>query len=151
MEAHRDCSMPIEERLRAFEQVCRDAGLRLTYQRQEIFRELALRPDHPSAETLHQRLRERIPTMSLDTVYRTLATFAGHGLVNRIETVENQARFEADIGCHHHMMCIQCKEIIDFQWPAVDEAALPDVVGAWGRVEAKSVVVYGICRKCMEK
>jgi len=140
----------IQDRLAAFGRYCRDAGLRLTYQRQEIFRELAEFPDHPSAETLYHRLRNRIPTLSLDTVYRTLATFAERGLINKVETVENQARFEAAIGRHHHLMCTNCKEIIDFDWPAVDESALPDDVKAWGRIDARSAVLYGICNKCVK-
>jgi len=128
----------------------RDEGLRLTHQRLEVVREIAATDEHPDVESVYRGVRARVPTISLDTVYRTLATFAGHGLVNKIETVENQARFEADIGCHHHMMCVQCKEIVDFQWPAVDEAALPDEAKAWGHIMAKSVVVYGTCRKCLE-
>ena len=66
----------------------RPAGV--THQRQEIYRELAQAEDHPSAEALHHRLQERFPTISLDTVYRTLATFAGCGLINKVDTVESQ-------------------------------------------------------------
>jgi Fur family peroxide stress response transcriptional regulator len=140
----------IHEKLAEFGRYCRSAGLRLTYQRQEIYRELAEFPDHPSAETLYQRLRSRIPTLSLDTVYRTLATFAERGLINKVETVENQARFEAAIGRHHHLMCTKCKEIIDFDWPVVDEATLPADLKSWGRIDTRSAVLYGICSKCMK-
>jgi Fur family peroxide stress response transcriptional regulator len=139
-----------QEQLTAFESACREAGLRLTHQRLEIFRELAQATDHPSAETLHQRLRRTIPTISLDTVYRTLATFAGHGLINKVETVESQARFEATTFRHHHLICSRCREIIDFQWPAIDEASLPEEVTPWGRIDTRNVVVYGVCRKCLE-
>jgi len=104
----------LEEQLAAFEQACRDAGLRLTHQRLEIFRELALATDHPGAELLHQRLREKIPTISLDTVYRTLATFASQGLINKVETIESQARFEVSQMQHHHLICRKCKQIMDF-------------------------------------
>ena len=75
-------NLEMRENLTAFEHACRNAGLRLTYQRLEIYGELARSFDHPSVELLHQRLRRKIPTISLDTVYRTLATFAGLGLVN---------------------------------------------------------------------
>ncbi len=139
-----------QEQVDAFAQACRDAGLRLTHQRLEIYRELAAATDHPSAEVLHQRLRRRIPTLSLDTVYRTLATFARHGLINRVETVESQSRFEAKGMRHHHLICSKCREIIDFQWPAIDETALPEEIAPWGRIDSRNVVVYGICNKCLE-
>lgn len=138
------------ELLAAFESACREAGLRLTHQRLEIFRELSQATDHPSAETLHQRLRRTIPTISLDTVYRTLATFSSHGLINKVETIESQARFEATTFRHHHLICSRCREIIDFQWPAIDEATLPEEVTPWGRVDTRNVVVYGVCKSCLQ-
>jgi Fur family transcriptional regulator, peroxide stress response regulator len=139
----------VKENLKAFESACRNAGLRLTHQRLEIYRELAMSMDHPAAETLHKRLRKKIPTISLDTVYRTLTTLAGHGLINKVDTVESQARFEVTLLRHHHLICNRCKEIIDFQWEFIDTAPLPEVIRGWGRVDDKNVVVYGICNKCL--
>jgi Fur family peroxide stress response transcriptional regulator len=138
-----------EEQYKNFENACRQAGLRLTHQRLEVYRELARSEDHPSAEALHQRLRRSIPTISLDTVYRTLATLASHGLINKVDTVESQARFEATCYRHHHLICSRCKEIIDFTWESIDEVALPEAVSRWGRIDCKNVVVYGICSKCL--
>lgn len=138
------------EQEHAFEKACRDAGLRLTHQRLEIYRQLATSTDHPSAETLHQRLRRDNPTLSLDTVYRTLAVFAHHGIINKVETVESQSRFEAKRMRHHHLICSRCKEIIDFQWHHIDEAPLPEETRSWGRIDNKNVVIYGVCNKCLE-
>ena len=139
------------QQLSTFEAACRKAGLRLTPQRIEIFRELAKATDHPSAEVLHLRLIKKMPTLSLDTVYRTLATFAGHGLVSKVETVESQARYEAAHMVHHHLVCEKCKQIVDFQWPHIDSAELPESARGWGQVQRKSVVVYGICSQCLAK
>jgi Fur family peroxide stress response transcriptional regulator len=139
-----------QEKLTAFESACREAGLRLTHQRLEIYRELAMADDHPSAEVLHQRLRRKIPTISLDTVYRTLATFESHGLISKVNTVESQARFEATGMRHHHLICRKCKEIMDFQWQLIDDVTLPEEISRWGRIDNKNVVVYGVCSKCLK-
>ena len=139
----------LQENFKAFESACRNAGLRLTHQRLEIYHELAMSMDHPSAEILHQRLRRKIPTISLDTVYRNLTTLAGHGLINKVGTIESQARFEATLLRHHHLICSRCKEIIDFQWQFIDAAPLPEEIKGWGRIDDKNVVVYGICNKCL--
>ncbi|MDY0268234.1 Fur family transcriptional regulator [Trichloromonas sp.] len=139
------------EKLAALEEALKAAGLRLTHQRLEIYRELLAATDHPSAECLYQRLRRRIPTLSLDTVYRTLATLAAHGLINRVETLESQARFEATSGRHHHLICRKCGKIADFQWPDIDSAALPQEISEWGRIDLKNVVIHGICRTCLER
>ena len=58
----------IQEKLAAFESACREAGLRLTHQRLELYRELAKVDDHPTAEMLYQRLRKTMPTISLDNI-----------------------------------------------------------------------------------
>lgn len=131
-----------------FENACREAGLRLTHQRLEIFSELADTPDHPTAETIYQRIRKKIPTISLDTIYRTLATFAHHGLINKIETAESQARFEVKLMRHHHVICRRCNRITDFQWESLDDVSLPAEIDRWGRVENRNVIAYGICAAC---
>lgn len=139
----------LKQQLQVFEVACRKVGLRLTPQRLEIFRELAEAIDHPSAEALHGRLLQKMPTLSLDTVYRTLGTFVEHGLINRVVTVESQARFEVAQLRHHHLICKKCKHIIDFKWQFIDQTALPEEVKDWGRVEQKSVVAYGVCKDCL--
>jgi Fur family transcriptional regulator, peroxide stress response regulator len=141
----------IAAQLKLFEDACRKIGLRLTHQRLEIFRQLAKASDHPSVETLYQRLRRKIPTLSLDTVYRTLATFAGYGLIKKVDTVESQARFEASIVPHHHLICRRCNAIMDFDWRVMDHAALPDSLAEWGRIESRNVVIYGVCRDCLPR
>lgn len=139
-----------DQHLAAFETMCRNAGLRLTPQRIEVFSELLTATDHPSAEAVHQRLRGRFPTISLDTVYRTLSTLASYGLIHKVETVESQARYEVVLTRHHHLICSRCKEIMDFNWDAFDSAALPEELQEWGRIDNTNVVVYGICRRCLK-
>jgi len=143
--------MDVSEQLNGFVEQCRKQALRVTPQRIEIFKELAKATDHPTAETLHQRLVERMPTLSLDTVYRTLGTFSKADLVNKVETSESQAHFEVAYIQHHHLICRKCKEIIDFQWTYIDQASLPAEVHIWGHVDRKSLVVYGTCNKCLGK
>jgi Fur family peroxide stress response transcriptional regulator len=92
-----------------------------------------------------------MPTLSLDTVYRTLGTFSKADLVNKVETSESQAHFEVAYIQHHHLICRKCKEIIDFQWTYIDQASLPEEVHIWGHVDRKSLVVYGTCNKCLGK
>ncbi|ABC78759.1 Fur family transcriptional regulator [Syntrophus aciditrophicus] len=142
---------PLEEKIAAFETACRKAGLKVTRQRREIYRELLLSTDHPSAEALHQRLRGILPGISLDTVYRTLATLASAGLIKKVETSESLSRFEATFSRHHHLICRQCGQIQDFTWSFLDEVSLPDEIGDWGRIDSKNVVVYGICSTCLNQ
>lgn len=134
--------------MNSFEEACRAANLKLTHQRLEIYRELAKATDHPSAETLHKRLQIGMPTLSLDTVYRTLATFEQHHLVKKVQTVDSQAHFEAQMFQHHHIICDRCKEIMDFHWSSFDASNIPEDLQQWGAIRNKNVTIYGTCRKC---
>jgi len=138
----------VSQKLTDFENACRKANLKVTHQRLEIFRELTEARDHPSAETLYKRLQKKLPTLSLDTIYRTLATFEKHRLISRVETVKSQARFEAEMEEHHHIICSQCGKISDFQWNSFDRAAFPDEITKWGTINKRNATLHGICSQC---
>lgn len=140
----------LDHLIATFSTACRTAGLKVTHQRTEIYRQLLLTPDHPTAETLHKRLLATLPTISLDTVYRTLATLEQHGLVARIQTIESQARFEAVHGQHHHLICSVCKQVSDFSWPAIDILQFPPTLDTWGMIDTKTIVMYGTCKHCLQ-
>jgi len=141
----------LEQTIQRFTTACKQAGLKVTHQRIEIYRQLLLTPDHPSAEMLHKRLLATLPSISLDTVYRTLTTLEQHSLVSRIQTVESQARFEAVYTPHHHLICSRCKQVCDFHWPAIDSLDMPADTSQWGQIESKSIVAYGICSTCANR
>lgn len=141
----------LEQTMQQFVTACKLAGLKVTHQRTEIYRQLLLFPDHPSAEILHKRLLPKLPSISLDTVYRTLTTLEQHGLVSRIQTAESQARFEAVCTPHHHLICSRCKQVHDFQWPAIDTLDPPSEISHWGQIDSKTVVVYGTCNRCAQR
>ena len=138
----------VSELMEGFEQVCRIKGLRVTHQRQEIFAEFARFNGHPTAENIFNRVRKRLTTISLDTVYRTIATFEEYGLVKRVQILDNLARFDINLKIHHHLVCSRCKKIEDFYWPDFDRLSLPGSVNEWGDIEQKHVEIRGLCRNC---
>ena len=141
----------VEQRLERFERVCRDAGVRLTHQRLEIFREVARTGDHPDAETVYKRVRERMPTVSLDTVYRTLWMLNDHGFVTTLGPSRERTRFDANLTRHHHFVCVRCGSTRDFYCEDLDELELPSSARALGRIETTLVEARGVCRECAAK
>ena len=138
----------IENRMLHFTQVCREAGVKLTHQRTEIFRQVATSGRHPDAETVFRGVRTRIPTLSLDTVYRTLWLLSDLGLVTTLGPARERARFDANLIRHHHFVCRRCGLISDFYSDAFDELKLPESVNAIGFVETTQVRAEGVCRRC---
>jgi Fur family transcriptional regulator, peroxide stress response regulator len=141
----------VEQRMKHFETVCRDEGVKLTHQRMEIFREVAQTVDHPDADQIFQRVRDRIPTISLDTVYRTLWRLKDLGLIVPLGSSRERTRFDANLNSHHHFVCGQCGFTRDFYSNDFDNIRLPDSVGSLGEIEATHVEVRGVCRECVLK
>ncbi|MDA8177928.1 MAG: transcriptional repressor, partial [Deltaproteobacteria bacterium] len=87
-------NVEIGRRLERFQAACRRAGVKLTHQRLEIFREIAGSTKHPDAETVYRGVRARVPTVSLDTVYRTLWLLDGLGLITTLGPRRESVRFD---------------------------------------------------------
>jgi Fur family peroxide stress response transcriptional regulator len=146
-----DQRLSFRDKLRAFEALCRKEGLKLTHQRLEIYRELASTYDHPSADEVYKRVQKRIPTISLDTVYRTLLTFEHFGVAARVHAFDGQSRFDANVSPHQHLACIRCKSIQDFDWEAFKHMKPPAKTKEWGEVKSKHAVLKGMCKECLKK
>ena len=129
-------------------EACRNAGLRVTHQRLEIYRALMETDTHPAAETVYNQVRDRLPTISLDTVYRTLATLADIGAISRMDVAGERARFDGDITPHQHFVCDRCGRILDFPWESFDLLSLPEEAAKLGRISARNAVLRGICKDC---
>ncbi|MEZ5064963.1 MAG: Fur family transcriptional regulator [bacterium] len=133
-----------------FEQVCRSAGVKLTHQRMEVFREVARSGHHPDAETIHRGVRARLPTVSLDTVYRALWLLSDLGLITTLGPSRERTRFDANLRRHHHFVCVRCGLTRDFYSDAFDDLKLPHSVRALGRVETTQVEARGVCHECAQ-
>ena len=131
-----------------FTDICNGAGLKATSQRFEIYSELLNRHDHPSAADIHRTLCERIPPLTLDTVYRTLNTLESIGAVRRVEAYDDKARFDGNLAPHHHFVCTSCKTIIDFTWESLDLLEIPQKIQEVGQVRSRSMTLRGLCRSC---
>ncbi len=136
----------VEQRLEHLRLACRNAGLRMTRQRLEIFREVAKSNEHPDAETIFKRVRKKMLTVSLDTVYRTLASLEETGLVSRVETVAGRARYDANDDTHHHFVCTRCGRISDIYLEK--EPPIPEGIEELGSAESLHMQVRGVCHDC---
>ena len=137
-----------EQRLVHFQEVCRNEGLKLTYQRMVIFEEVAKSRNHPDAETVFREVRDRVPTVSLDTVYRTLWMLNAVGLITTVGPPREKVRFDADTSPHHHFVCSRCGAVYDVHCPKLGPLDVPDAIEGVGRVESVRLELRGLCRHC---
>jgi Fur family peroxide stress response transcriptional regulator len=138
----------LELRMARFEEVSRKSGAKLTHQRMEIFREVAQTGNHPDAEKIFEGVRKRMPTVSMDTIYRTLWWLKDLGLITVLGPSRERVRFDANLNRHHHFVCTLCGLTRDFYSDELDRLELPDSVLSIGHAEKTQVEVKGICHKC---
>lgn len=139
----------IRQQLGELVQRCHAAGLSVTPQRQAIFEALVSATDHPTPEVLYQRVRERLPKLSLATVYKVLATLRDLGLVSEVSAIAEAQRYEANGQRHHHLICQSCRSISDLYDDGFDHIVpTGDLSGFVPRLI--SVQVVGLCAACAQ-
>lgn len=89
------------------------AGLRLTRQRQEVYNVLMEKRDHPTANQVFTRVRERIPSISLATVYNCLDALVKHRLVRQVNFDREPSRFCPNLVEHGHFSDMETGAIYD--------------------------------------
>ncbi|HNT33669.1 MAG TPA: transcriptional repressor [bacterium] len=139
----------VKDRMRHLEECLRERGIKVTHQRLEIFREVAQSGGHPDVERIYRGVRKRVPTVSLDTVYRTLLLLLDLGLLTTLGPPRDRARFDANMKTHHHFVCSKCGVTQDFYHEAFNQLKIPDRVQEWGRMERTQVEIKGTCEKCL--
>jgi Fur family peroxide stress response transcriptional regulator len=141
----------IENQIDHLKEVLKENGIKLTHQRVEIFREIAQTKDHPNAEIVFQRIRKKLPMISLDTVYRTLWLLKDLGLIGTIGYSRESTRFDANLDRHHHFVCVKCGMTRDFYSDKLNNLKLPESINDFGTVQTAYVEVKGTCKECGEK
>jgi Fur family ferric uptake transcriptional regulator len=104
------------------EALCLKKGLRITEQRRVIARVLSGVTDHPDVESLHRRVAEVDPRISIATVYRTVKLFEEAGILERHEFQGGRSRYETVAEGHHdHLIDIDTGDVIEFHDPEIEE------------------------------
>ncbi len=138
----------VDDRVERFKTAARSAGIKLTHQRLEIFREIAGSVEHPDAEAVYRAVQARVPTVARDTVYRTLWKLQELGLITTLGARRQTVRFDANLDPHHHYVCIRCGLTRDFESSALDGLRIPESVRTLGSIAGTHVEVRGLCRAC---
>ncbi len=138
----------MQAEIEAFREACRKRGIKATQQRLEIFREVAESREHPDAEAVFRGVQSRLPTVSLDTVYRTLRMLTELGFIATLGPRQESVRFDANREPHHHYVCVKCGKIQDVTNTLVDVENVQRVMRTFGSVQSAQLEVRGLCNDC---
>ncbi len=93
--------------------------------------------------------------LAQSSAYRNLAELVEVGVVRRVDSGDEHSRFELHeslTGHHHHLVCVNCGRVDDFEAPEAFEALVEDLVGTAAdrgfRVESHRFDMLGLCTAC---
>jgi Fe2+ or Zn2+ uptake regulation protein len=129
-------------------QLFRERGLRVTPQRQAIFRLLHGNASHPTVEALYDEARADMPTMSLKTVYQTVHDLEALGEVRVLDLGTGSVRVDPNVEAdHQHLVCTRCGRVRDVPI-GTDTVRLPSRLRREFSVDAVDVIFRGHCAEC---
>lgn len=101
------------------ETTLREKGIQPSAQRVAVADYVLQTAEHPSADLVWKRVRERFPWISRATVYNTLNLFVEKGLLQRLTIAEDSVVFDPVTVTHHHFIDDETGSIHDVPWERV--------------------------------
>ena len=135
--------MPAQE-YEHFKEICQGRGFRATSQRFVIFKALLDSQQHPTAEQLFDSVALILPSLSRDTVYRTVNLLTERGLVKKLAIVGEATRYDGNLSPHHHFICEVCGVAYDIPWLEFDALPWPEVAFEVGTPQEVTLCIYGL-------
>jgi Fur family peroxide stress response transcriptional regulator len=127
----------------------RNQGYRLTPQRMAVLSILAESRDHPSAQDIYQQVRSDFPMTSLATVYKTITLLREMGQVLELGYSHDSSRYDGrDPTPHPHLVCVQCRKIVDWQSDALDSLSSQVSRESGYQVSGLRLDLLGLCPDC---
>ncbi|HTY22438.1 MAG TPA: transcriptional repressor [Desulfomonilaceae bacterium] len=123
----------------------------MTQQRRVILEELNKLTSHPTAEELHRIVRNRLPKISIATVYRNLEILSAEGEVLKLEVAGTQRRFDGTTDNHYHIRCSVCGRVDDVHMALVDDIEETAQKNSGYGVLSHRIEFTGICPDCTGK
>jgi Fur family transcriptional regulator, peroxide stress response regulator len=127
----------------------REKGFKITPQRLAIMDALIENGHlHPGANLIYEQARKKTKSVSLSTVYATLADFSRQGLIKSLEFDRMENRYDVNLQEHVNLVCRRCGKIADYRIPPSVEPKEIARTAGFQVIDAR-MEYYGYCRDCI--
>ncbi len=124
----------------------RHLNIKLTPQRLAILGYLEGNKSHPSAEDIYKSVSKEFPTMSFATVYNTLEALKNKNNILELKIDPAKKRYDPEISPHHHLICKDCKTIVDI-FNDFNLDLSPDLTDGFD-ITGNHIEFFGKCSNC---
>ncbi|UCH64148.1 MAG: transcriptional repressor [Fidelibacterota bacterium] len=125
-------------------------GHRLTPQRMAVLKVLVRDREHLNVEQIYEHVKADFPMTSLATIYKTVNVLKEMGEVMELGFHDDCARFDGNPCPHPHLICINCKKIMDIDIDDLDELPREVARRKGYQIISHRFEFYGICPRCQE-
>ena len=119
--------------------------MRNTRQREEILDFLRSKREHYTAVQIYDAVRQKIPDISLGTVYRNLGKLVESGEIVTVGTEDKSLCYDGFLLPHDHFVCTECKKIFDLE---LKRSEPKGIISSGFEIQYGRTVYYGICPEC---
>jgi len=124
---------------------------RKSKQKELILKVLKSTKSHPTAEGIYQKVKRKMPRISLGTVYRNLKLLKQGGEIVELNLAGTLSRFDGCTSPHYHFRCERCQRVFDVDEP-VDETIDSRVARKTGfQITHHRLEFRGLCQDCQRK
>jgi Fur family peroxide stress response transcriptional regulator len=125
------------------------SGIRLTPQRRTVYEAIMEQRDHPTATEVYLRAKDRIPSISLATVYNCLDALTESGLIRHVNVDRESSRYCPNLAPHGHFFCSDCGAVFDV--PIKSELTAACQLPEQTLVSQTEITLRGLCPACATK
>jgi len=125
--------------------------VRITRQRKVILEGLKNTTSHPTAGEIYDIVRQKLPRVSLGTVYRNLEVLSRDGHIRKLDLDEGHKRFDGTVQPHYHLRCLSCGCVVDINLPPQTE--IEEKVNIMNNcvVTGHKLEFSGLCSRCRQE
>ncbi|MRR59268.1 MAG: transcriptional repressor [Deltaproteobacteria bacterium] len=125
---------------------------RLTPQRLAILTILAGSEEHPSVDEIYTEVRNKFPTTSIATVYKTIALLKELNEVLELGFPDGSNRYDGNRPYPHpHAICMKCRKILDPEIASVEQLSEEMKKKTGYTISFHRLDFFGLCPECQRK
>lgn len=131
--------------------ILKERGYRITPQREMIIEAISRNPSHFTADEIYTEIQDRVQSLNIATVYRTLELLVKEGLVCRSDFGQGHIIYAPeDHGPHIHLVCRHCHQVLDADASLAQSLKTQLKEHYQFDLDIYHLAVYGLCAECQK-
>ncbi|OGI79093.1 hypothetical protein A3F19_03325 [Candidatus Nomurabacteria bacterium RIFCSPHIGHO2_12_FULL_37_29] len=134
-------------------EILKEKGYKATPARLAILKIFAKSKAPLTAENVHKELKRNKKNKDINeaTVYRTLSLLEEGKILTKVDFRKESAFFELNQEHHHHITCLKCDTVEDFQSTAIEKVlrGIARNSSKFINIKDHSLELFGLCKNCV--